>query len=278
MKKILTLLLIIATGWIAKADYHPMLNNASWIIKVYPFISPEPYYEVIEQGNNVVIGQYTYLKIYDPVYHQDLYFREDVATKKVYQYANGTDLIVFDFNLEVSETITFENGITYSVTSVTEVAVNTGTRKAITLHSVLGSEYWIEGIGSNRHPLISHMVLSEPDVILRCNFQNQINIYSAANTDCENLLKLAKNNCLNFGMKLYPNPFTIETTIELTENLQNGNLKIFNTLGQIVKEVQNINGKTIILRREDLMDGIYHLQLFEDKKFIAYKKVAVGYQ
>ncbi|SCZ00615.1 T9SS type A sorting domain-containing protein [Flavobacterium caeni] len=278
MKKTLIYLFLFVNIWATKAEYHPMLNNPKWIIRVYPFIGPEPYFDIISGGNEVTIGSFTYLKIYDPVYQQDLYFREDVNTKKVFQYLEGNDVVVFDFSLEVSDTITFENGITYTVTSVSEISVNDGTRKTILLNSVLGSEYWVEGIGSLGHPLISHIVLSEPTVTLSCNFQNDINIYSALNVDCENLLKINTNNKISSDIKLFPNPLTIETTIELKEHLKNGSVKIFNSVGQLVMELKNKNGRRIIVNRGNLTDGVYNLQLFDSNVLVANRKIVIQSQ
>lgn len=274
MKKILLLLVFIISNS-TNAQYHPMLSNSSWIIHVYPFLGPDPYYDIIAQGTDVVIGSYTYRKIYDPVYDTDLYFREDVDAQKVYQLVDGAEIIVFDFSLQVSDTITFENGVTYTVTSVTTIDVAGATRKAITLNAVLGSEYWIEGVGSVNHPLISHAVWSEPTVSLSCSYQNGVNVYSALNSNCESILKTIEKDRSLAQPTLLPNPFTDRATLTLGKNVSNGALKIFNSVGQLVKEIKNIEGQQIIIERGGLKNGIYILQLFENNKLLCIQKILV---
>ena len=273
--KTLVHIFIFATGCLSvKAQYHPMLDNSSWIVHIIPFIEPDPYDDIIHQGSDVVIGQNTYKQIYDPVYNQQLFFREDVVEQKVYQLVDGVEQIVFDFSLQLSDTITFENGITYTVTSVTNIEGANGTRKAIELNSILNQEYWIEGVGSFRHPLISHIVLSEPDVKLNCSYQNGLNIYSSWDSNCESSLKRIETQNQS-AATVTPTPFSNEATITLTQNLSNGSLKVFNQLGELVREAKNLNGKNLNMDRGNLKAGLYIMQIFENNEMYICKKIMI---
>lgn len=276
MKKIVSILVLIVSSWSTNAQYHPLLNNSAWVVHIYPFIGPDPYYDIIYEEDDVIIGSYTYKKIHDPVYNQDLYFREDINTQKVYQYVDGEDNIVFDFSLQVSDVITFENGITYTVTSVSNINVADGTRKAISLNSVLGSEYWIEGVGSSSHPLISHIVWSEPTVILSCSYQDSLNIYSSLNSNCESILRTIENNSPFSEIKVVPNPFSNRATLTLNQKLENGTLRISNFLGELVKEIKSVKGNEINIERGDLKNGIYFVQVFENNILVKTKKVIIS--
>lgn len=82
---------------------------------------------------------------------------------------------------------------------------------------------------------------------------------------------ISEENNNSSNIKLYPNPFTSQTTISFTKELKNATLKIIDMLG---KEVRNINftGKEIIFERESLKNGIYFYHiLLEDTKMTSGK-------
>lgn len=70
----------------------------------------------------------------------------------------------------------------------------------------------------------------------------------------------------SFGVGVYPNPATDKLTVEvLTENTTINNVKVFNTMGQLIMDIEKINtGKTIIPVKE-LPAGIYTFKVETDK-------------
>jgi hypothetical protein len=64
---------------------------------------------------------------------------------------------------------------------------------------------------------------------------------------------------------IYPNPFNEETTIKFNLNIDNATLLIFNSLGQPIKQIDNISGDQFTLKREDLLSGLYLLQILDRK-------------
>ncbi|MEH6538252.1 MAG: hypothetical protein V7719_17780 [Psychroserpens sp.] len=164
--------------------YIPILNNSSWNIASANFSGTTNL--VIERGTDIVIGSNTYKKFIDPtIYNTDNYIREDIPNKKVYRNVNGIDEILFDFSLDISDSIILGDGDSYIVTSVTNINVLDGVRKQIRLVHYEGafiekSEVWIEGIGSSFHPLKPNyeIIFSDPYIYLTCSAQNGINIYN----------------------------------------------------------------------------------------------------
>jgi hypothetical protein len=77
------------------------------------------------------------------------------------------------------------------------------------------------------------------------------------------------------GFSIFPNPFVSSTTIQTTGNLQNSTLTIYNTCGKTLKQVKNISGHNILIFRENLESGLYFIQLTEENKIIAVKKLSV---
>ena len=268
--------------------YIPMLNNSSWNIVSANFGGSQNL--VIGPGVNVVVGSYTYKKFTDPsIYSSDNYIREDVSTKKVYRNVGGIDQLLYDFSLNVSDNIILSDGKNYTVQSITNVNVVGGTRRMFSLIHYIGtfagnSETWIEGVGSNRHPLKPQyeMIFSDPYIYLSCSAQNGINIYNhgIANgqptpTNCSMLLSLDEISNLSKEINFSPNPFKTELLISTKFNFENSTLKIFNSIGQLVKEMNNLNGENIIIKRENLNSGIYFAQLIQNGKLISNHKIII---
>ncbi|HWR94832.1 MAG TPA: T9SS type A sorting domain-containing protein [Flavobacterium sp.] len=264
--------------------YIPMLNNSSWNIESATFLGSQNF--VINPGVDVVIGSYTYKKFIDPTIYganKDVFLREDISTKRVYRNINGVDQLLYDFSLNVSDNIILGNGQNYTVSSITNVNVNGGTRRRIHLDDGFFSETWIEGVGSNNHPLKPFYELpSDPYIYLTCSAQNGISIYNhgLANggnpSDCSMLLSIDDINYVKEEINFSPNPFKAELLITTNFYFENSTLKLFNSLGQLVKEINNINGQNIIIKRENLNSGIYFTQFIQNGKLISTDKIIIS--
>lgn len=75
--------------------------------------------------------------------------------------------------------------------------------------------------------------------------------------------------------KIFPNPFSIETHFIIDKHLNNATLTIYNTDGQIVKQLMNISGQTITLNRSKLLSGVYFFRIAQDNKIIVTKKIVI---
>lgn len=279
-------------------EYHPFLNNSSWILMDQTSCCVPSVSKVVNEGTDVVIGAYTYKKFNDPFpeysnalssYIDTVYVREDVAAKKVYKIVNGSDALLYDFNMETGDTIT-QYGYTFTVTLVDEIDCNGSPRKRITLQ-VYSTYYhrtftqkWIEGVGSNAHPFYPernmYSVLSASggyNFYTRCSFQDGEHIYGEA--DCPDVmtqfLNVTDNDYSNQHIVFSPNPFTTELTVSSELFLQNASFKLYNLQGQLVREMKNLSGQKIIVNRENLNSGLYFAQLFENDKLIKSGKMMV---
>jgi len=74
----------------------------------------------------------------------------------------------------------------------------------------------------------------------------------------------------------YPNPFSIQTTMQSNKPLINANITVYNAIGQQVKELKNISGQTIIFERDNLPNGFYFLRLSQDNKLIITQKLTIA--
>lgn len=282
MKTKLLFLIIFFVGITQKSvsqSYAPYLNNSTWNLTVYNFMGATSYN--VDPGIDVVIGGNTYKKFVDPVFGGDIFLREDVAARKVYTRKNNVDEVLYDFSLPVGGTFYTPFGSAYTVMSITTSNVSGGVRRVFILDNGFFGFTWIEGVGSPKHPFRPDYELpSDPAVVVSCAAQNGALVYKRSEvfggmpTDCS-MLGIVNHDLIN-SISFSPNPFKSELQISSEIGFHNVSLKMFNSLGQMVKQVDNINGLSYIFHRDGLSNGLYFMQLSQENKIVAYKKIIVA--
>jgi hypothetical protein len=280
MRKIYILLLSAVFSTVGFAQYHSLLDNPSWVVTIASFGGSNNV--VIQPGVDVAIGGVTYKKFIDTAYgNTEVFLREDVAAQKVYRRVNDVDVLLYDFSLTVGNTISLANGLGYNVMSVEDIPAADGTtRKRIYLNNFITSETWIEGVGSPNDPLKPYYELpSDPYLYVQCSFQNGVNIYNqglintGTPTDCAALGTIERPLQT---MTISPNPMHGNTTITMSDELNNTELLIYNPIGQLVRNIKGINGNEFVLPKGNLENGIFLIQLSQDNKIIATRKLIVA--
>ena len=120
-----------------------------------------------------------------------------------------------------------------------------------------------------------------PVFYTKCSFKNGENVFNdgLANngtaTDCLTL-GVDEHDYSASTISFAPNPFQTELIIASDVSLENSTLKMYKVLGQIVKEINHLNGNKITIIRDNLNSGIYLIRLFENGKVVASKKVLVA--
>jgi len=80
----------------------------------------------------------------------------------------------------------------------------------------------------------------------------------------------------DFNPVLYPNPFTDHATIIFSnQDQKNCSLTIFNSQGQVVKRIDNINSDRIRIERNGLPSGFYYYQLRNTNNIVANGKFII---
>ncbi|MBI2281473.1 MAG: T9SS type A sorting domain-containing protein [Bacteroidetes bacterium] len=95
---------------------------------------------------------------------------------------------------------------------------------------------------------------------------------------------LWRHDCMTTGsneiysknkLAVFPNPFSTQTTLQATHFFQNTTLTIYNSFGQTVKQIDNLSGQSIIFHRDNLVNGLYFVQLTQDNKIITTTKLVI---
>lgn len=84
-----------------------------------------------------------------------------------------------------------------------------------------------------------------------------------------------KESDANEDIIVFPNPFSSQAILQTENDFQNASLTIYNSLGQPVKQLQNIYGQTIMLGRDNLSGGFYFLHLTQDNKILKTVKIVI---
>ncbi len=75
------------------------------------------------------------------------------------------------------------------------------------------------------------------------------------------------------SLQIFPNPTESETTIQFNSMVKNASLEILNVFGQKVKTINHISGSEIKIQRDDLLAGIYFIQLLQNNQTISTGKL-----
>jgi hypothetical protein len=76
-------------------------------------------------------------------------------------------------------------------------------------------------------------------------------------------------------INIFPNPFSSQTILNTDKVLKNATLTLYNSLGMVVRQMINLNGKSITLHRDNLSSGIYWVHLSEDNQTIDNDKLII---
>jgi polyhydroxybutyrate depolymerase len=100
------------------------------------------------------------------------------------------------------------------------------------------------------------------------------NFFQKHSLICNKTSRIDESN-LNSNIDIYPNPFSIQTTLQTKNSIKNGTLIVCNLFGHKVKQINNISNQTIIFHRDNLQNGLYLLQLINDNKIIGIVKLVI---
>lgn len=307
MKKFLLFVFVIASAAQQSPAqtnvYHPFpdsnayWNEHTWGLNTWHTCVTDDYYALFINGDTT-IGANTYHKIYkqgytvyscwspptNPVYsYYGAYYhcaiRQDSLQKKVFYYF-GNEYLLYDFNLNLGDTLpqTYIGG-GFTVSNIDSVLVGTHYHKRFILQSNPpfpspdSSHCIVEGIGSSFGLTNQIGFYPEGGGNWVC-FSHNTETYPA-NSNCSITTNITETVSSNIQINISPNPFTIQTILHSSQELNKALLIIYNSFGQEVKETKNISGQTITLQRENLPSGIYFFRLTQDNKILSADKLVI---
>jgi hypothetical protein len=68
------------------------------------------------------------------------------------------------------------------------------------------------------------------------------------------------------SFSLFPNPTTSEVTLQSDQTFSNANIEVVDLKGETVKQIRNYSGKSIVIKRDLLPNGIYFIKVAAENK------------
>ena len=187
--------------------------------------------------------------------------RQEISLKQVYfiQPSSGQECLLYDFSLQVGDTLVngcSNWGLYTIVSSIDSFLIGNSYRKSFGFSM---SPYTvIEGIGGTCG-LTGPMFPFEYSENLICFSLNNQTLYPDTVTSC-NMISQVQEIFNELSFSVSPNPFQTSTELHTGKEFLNGELAIYNALGEQVKQ-QPISGQTSTIERDRLDGGIYFIKV-----------------
>lgn len=112
------------------------------------------------------------------------------------------------------------------------------------------------------------------DTVIHTSSSTTSDLFLAKTKTILSPVTIDENNLEN-NIYIFPNPFSMQTTLRTEMPIRNAKLTVYNCFGQTVAQIKNLNGQTILFNRDNLVSGIYFVQLTHDNKIITTKKIII---
>lgn len=225
-------------------------------------------------GIDTLIGQFNYFKVNrvnisavgpDPCCNEEgccMYFRNDTLAKSV-SYINefGEDAILYDFNLQVDDTVPGHVGMTGGlwpivVSSIDSIQVLSSYHKRWNMLIMGEPRSIIEGIGNTNGLFEPISLASETTLTLTCvSIDNDI-VYGTEDCGIVNI----ENELIE--PSIYPNPVNDILSIELKYRA-NFQIEIFNLFGHLELKAE-LNSITTLIEMKTFSSGLYIVKFRAD--------------
>lgn len=237
-----------------------------WNISVSSFFPLTTSFSV-RIGEDTIINNTNYHKIYYSAdtlntawEFQNEWVRED-STKKVFlKSGNQPEMIYYDFELKVNDSILIDHFCHLRVINIDSIQINNGEhRKRLTLQNINDPfpmvQYWIEGIGTNLG-VFDHHLFCYVDLYLEllCFYANGELLYPKNPPTC--FITKTKDISEN-KIKIYPNPVSDILNIENVDN-QIQSYVLYDFTGSLVSK-GDVESQSFFIPMYTLPDGLYQL-------------------
>lgn len=235
----------------------------------FPYSTASTYFYTLK--DTIDINGNTYLKLHRSIdsmvtwQQTSRYLREDSSI--VYMWKDSSEIVLYDFTLEVGDTFHIPDHCSMDVIAVDSVILNNGeVRKRIRMGPFHSPSDWIEGIGSSHETINYHIYGCWIDVLFEtlCFYQNDTLQYEfnhyPYNGGCYRDFSVAvEEPSARSSIKIFPNPFQNYIRV----NLQGGSsleCLIFSIKGNLLMAT-HLNDQASQIDLNNLTPGMYIVRL-----------------
>ncbi len=303
MKHLIVSLTLLSTCISFSQDYLPMLQEGNaWSVDTFycPFSPPDfPTWTVTDQitiNGTVEINGELYKQIYKDE-NPSCLLREENGIVYKYFPDDNEEKIFFNMNLEIGDTYNIGMDISgfnhpycsggsenegifiIEVFEIDTLFIAGENRKVIRFLDEFwpqGGEVmaWVEGMGTGAG--LGHIWPFE-DVTcwtaLSCFTTNGVTYFMGNATSCDNTT-LSLGETYKDKIVLYPNPISERSILQLPNEAEINQLKIYNISGKLIKDIR-ITSDNYILNNMDYASGLYFYQVSSNGVLIKTEKFIV---
>ncbi|MCB0697126.1 MAG: T9SS type A sorting domain-containing protein [Chitinophagaceae bacterium] len=211
------------------------------------------------------------------------FVRNDTTTQRVYMLKGGVEYLLYDFSLQVGDSIHYPNG-THYVSRIDSVKLDSVWHTVFYFNTGTAGGWpyaVVEGIGcidgiifplDNYHNVEGHSWLvcfhhngNKTNVTPPILYGNTgVNI-TFTNTDSCYVGVATLSKTSHGSVTISPHHATVISKIILPEDLQEGTISIFNTIGQVVKTLFIYHAQAIPVKELQLNTGMYYYRISDNK-------------
>ena len=269
--RLYTLLALMAVAGMTKAqDYQSFFASDSTRVNVYAEMIDfcHTFYVTIRSTDTVSINGTQYVQgvphgKYGSLYgYMRFYFREEVATGRLYRYFpiyDEEEVLLCDMSLTVGDTFEYYDGWEMRQVTVESVSFDNG-RKVIHFPDSYYGHYLVfhEGLFPSFYP-IGFIDDFGCDSFLLCEYKNGEQVFENPEYNTCYIDETSVQEQDLQHVSLYPNPAKGKVIIE---GIQPAEVQVFNALGQLVKTVRDANEINI----SNLKQGVYFVSIITENK------------
>ena len=269
--KIYTLLALMAVAGMTKAqDYQSFFASDSTRVNVYAEMIDfcHTFYVTIRSTDTVSINGTQYVQgvphgKYGSLYgYMRFYFREEVATGRLYRYFpiyDEEEVLLCDMSLTVGDTFEYYDGWEMRQVTVESVSFDNG-RKVIHFPDSYYGHYLVfhEGLFPSFYP-IGFIDDFGCDSFLLCEYKDGEQVFENPEYNTCYIDETSVQEQDLQHVSLYPNPAKGKVIIE---GIQPAEVQVFNALGQLMKTVRDANEINI----SNLKQGVYFVSIITENK------------
>lgn len=213
--------------------------------------------------------------------------RQDINNKKVFIVppSSSSEQLLYDFNMTVGDTLKGYLAPTNPlskpdiVQTIDSILIGSTYRKRWRLNSLYAIDF-IEGVGST-YGLVEPSpgnITDQRANWLACFKQDGLIQYinTIYTNSCSTIITSLSQNESSGRVKLFPDPFFTQATLQSEEHLQNATLIVYNSVGQEVSRMDHLTGQTFVLKRYNLPGGLYFFMITENGKAVSADKFIIA--
>jgi len=255
-------------------DYVPTLVEGAKWSEISYFEGATPL--TIIAGGDTIINNQVYKK-----FEGAPYLREDTIERKIYVLWNTdpfTEEVLYDYSLKIGDFFenlrldSISNELTFAFSEIQSFSLNTRVYYLSTIPPTGGIRTWIQGIGANNGLLRG----ANSDYLLcheNGNGNLDLSVQPLNIPEVQNcMIVLSVNEIPDlFQGNIFPNPASSNIQTKTKEFIQDGQIKISDIYGKIVKTTPFI-GEELDIDVHDLSEGIYIMQLYNSGDLVGVRK------